>query len=104
MADEGLTSGSRVSQLSLTSLRKLDTSQAVTLFDQTASSWVLQAQHMDRMILGFEVLPAQIQAAKPLPVGRSRYNCTRASRWPGRYYWYSYAWIRRDTDGNWSHE
>lgn len=46
----------------------------------------------------------RIQAAKPLPVGRSRYNCTRASRWPGRYYWYSYAWIRRDTDGNWSHE
>jgi POT family proton-dependent oligopeptide transporter len=38
------------------------------LFDQTASSWVLQAQHMDRMILGFEVLPAQIQAANPLLV------------------------------------
>jgi POT family proton-dependent oligopeptide transporter len=38
------------------------------LFDQTASSWVLQAQHMDRMILGYEVLPAQIQAANPLLV------------------------------------
>jgi len=39
-----------------------------SLFDQTASSWVLQAQHMDRMLFGYEVLPAQIQAANPLLV------------------------------------
>ena len=36
------------------------------LFDQTGSSWVLQAEHMDRNVLGFELLPAQIQAANPL--------------------------------------
>jgi POT family proton-dependent oligopeptide transporter len=36
------------------------------LFDQTGSSWVLQAQKMDRELLGFEILPAQIQAANPL--------------------------------------
>ncbi len=36
------------------------------LFDQTGSSWVLQAQHMDRMMFGVEVLPSQIQAANPL--------------------------------------
>jgi POT family proton-dependent oligopeptide transporter len=39
-----------------------------SLFDQTASSWVLQAQHMDRHVFGYEVLPAQIQAANPLLV------------------------------------
>jgi len=39
-----------------------------SLFDQTASSWVLQAQHMDRQVFGIEVLPAQIQAANPLLV------------------------------------
>jgi len=38
------------------------------LFDQTGSAWVLQAEHMDRRILGFDVLPAQIQAANPLLV------------------------------------
>jgi POT family proton-dependent oligopeptide transporter len=38
------------------------------LFDQTASAWVLQAEHMDRKILGVEILPAQIQAANPLLV------------------------------------
>lgn len=38
------------------------------LFDQTGSAWVLQAEHMDRHILGFEVLPSQIQAANPLLV------------------------------------
>ncbi len=39
-----------------------------SLFDQTASSWVLQAQHMNRYLFGYEVLPAQIQAANPLLV------------------------------------
>jgi POT family proton-dependent oligopeptide transporter len=39
-----------------------------SLFDQTASSWVLQAQHMNRYLFGYEVLPAQVQAANPLLV------------------------------------
>jgi POT family proton-dependent oligopeptide transporter len=38
------------------------------LFDQTGSAWVLQAQQMDRHLLGIELLPAQIQAANPLLV------------------------------------
>ncbi len=38
------------------------------LFDQTGSAWVLQAQHMDRHMFGFEVLPSQMQAANPLLV------------------------------------
>lgn len=38
------------------------------LFDQTASSWVLQAQQMDRDLFGFELLPSQLQAANPLLV------------------------------------
>jgi proton-dependent oligopeptide transporter, POT family len=36
------------------------------LFDQTGSSWVLQALKMDRTVLGFEVLPSQVQATNPL--------------------------------------
>lgn len=36
------------------------------LFDQNGSSWVLQAQQMDRMLFGIEILPSQIQAANPL--------------------------------------
>ncbi len=36
------------------------------LFDQTGSSWVLQAQQMDRMLWGYTILPSQIQAANPL--------------------------------------
>ena len=36
------------------------------LFEQIGSSWVLQAQKMDRVILGVELLPSQIQAANPL--------------------------------------
>jgi POT family proton-dependent oligopeptide transporter len=36
------------------------------LFDQNGSSWVLQAQQMDRVLCGIEILPSQIQAANPL--------------------------------------
>jgi POT family proton-dependent oligopeptide transporter len=36
------------------------------LFDQNGSSWVLQTQHMDRVLFGVEILPSQIQAANPL--------------------------------------
>jgi proton-dependent oligopeptide transporter, POT family len=39
-----------------------------SLFDQTGSSWVLQAQHMNAYLFGMELLPAQIQAANPLLV------------------------------------
>lgn len=38
------------------------------LFDQTGSSWVFQAQQMDRIIFGIELLPSQLQAANPLLV------------------------------------
>ncbi|MDX2457735.1 MAG: POT family MFS transporter [Gammaproteobacteria bacterium] len=38
------------------------------LFDQTGSSWVLQAGQMDCLFFGVELLPAQIQAANPLLV------------------------------------
>ncbi|MGR8934519.1 MAG: POT family MFS transporter [Gammaproteobacteria bacterium] len=36
------------------------------LFEQIGSSWVLQAQQMDRMLFGVELLPSQVQAANPL--------------------------------------
>jgi len=38
------------------------------LFDQTASSWVLQAEQMDRTLFGIELLSSQLQAANPLLV------------------------------------
>lgn len=41
------------------------------------------------------------QAGKPLPVGRSRYNCTRASAQAGRFYWLSQLFIRKRADGSW---
>ncbi len=37
-----------------------------SLFDQTSSAWVLQAQHMDREWMGIEWLPSQIQAVNPV--------------------------------------
>jgi proton-dependent oligopeptide transporter, POT family len=36
-----------------------------SLFDQTASKWIFQADRMDRNFLGIEWLPAQIQAINP---------------------------------------
>lgn len=36
-----------------------------------------------------------IQAGKPLPMGRSRYNCTAREPKSGRFYWYSQPWLRQ---------
>ncbi|MFK5920544.1 MAG: MFS transporter [Verrucomicrobiota bacterium] len=37
-----------------------------SLFDQSGSSWVLQAENMDRQFLGIVWLPSQIQALNPI--------------------------------------
>jgi POT family proton-dependent oligopeptide transporter len=37
-----------------------------SLYDQTGSTWVLQATHMDRHFLGIEWFPAQVQAVNPV--------------------------------------
>jgi POT family proton-dependent oligopeptide transporter len=36
------------------------------LYDQTASAWVLQAEHMNRNLFGFEWLSSQVQAVNPI--------------------------------------
>jgi POT family proton-dependent oligopeptide transporter len=59
------------SQLVLTRLAKLACIYVFiavfwSLFDQTGSSWIVQAQKMDRLLWGIEFLPSQIQAANPL--------------------------------------
>ena len=38
------------------------------LFDQSYSSWILQAEQMDQNWLGFKILPAQMAAANPIMV------------------------------------
>jgi biofilm PGA synthesis lipoprotein PgaB len=42
-----------------------------------------------------------IRANRPLPVGRSRYNCTVRHLKENRYYWFSHPWIRRLPNGGW---
>jgi POT family proton-dependent oligopeptide transporter len=59
------------SRAGLTSLGKLASIYAFiavfwALFEQTGSSWILQAQKMDRLMFGIQLLPSQIQAANPL--------------------------------------
>jgi len=41
------------------------------------------------------------QSEVPVPVGRSRYNCTMPSAEADRYYWFSQLWIRKNPDGSW---
>ena len=59
------------SQVGLKRLAKLASIYAFftvfwALFDQTGSSWIIQAQKMDRLLWDIELLPSQIQAANPL--------------------------------------
>ncbi|QSX29979.1 polysaccharide deacetylase family protein [Shewanella cyperi] len=46
----------------------------------------------------------RIQAARDLPPGRSRYNCTAPSRSHSGYYWFSQAWVRPMDNGEWPQE
>lgn len=39
-------------------------------------------------------LIVEVRADKPLPAGRSRYNCTARHTKNDRYFWYSHLWIR----------
>jgi len=39
-----------------------------SLFDQTGSTWIIQAQQLNRHWLGFEWLPSQIQAVNPIMI------------------------------------
>jgi len=44
------------------------------------------------------------QPTLDLPVGRSRINCTAASGQPGRFYWYSEFFMRKQPDDSWYKE
>lgn len=49
--------------------------------------------------LNEEMTRFRTQARKPLPVGRTRYNCTAPSNSGRHYYWYSHAWLRLTDEG-----
>lgn len=44
------------------------------------------------------------RSENPIPVGRSRYNCTMPDASGTRFYWYSQMWIKRNPDGTWYQE
>lgn len=46
----------------------------------------------------------RLQAPRPLPAGRSRYNCTVPAEGGGRFYWYSQPWFIPKPDGTWPAE
>lgn len=66
------------------------------------------AQRMQCFASGQGAIPLKVegnqvtaQAEEPLPVGRSRYNCTAMSREAGRFHWHTQAFIRKKADGSW---
>jgi biofilm PGA synthesis lipoprotein PgaB len=44
-----------------------------------------------------------VQPNKPLPSGRTRYNCTAYTGEKGRFYWYTQQWLVTDKQGNWTY-
>ena len=40
----------------------------------------------------------------PMPVGRSRYNCTMPATQGNRYHWYSQLWMKKKADDSWYEE
>lgn len=41
------------------------------------------------------------RTVSPVPVGRSRYNCSMPAKTANRFYWFSQPWIRKNPDGTW---
>lgn len=54
------------------------------------------------LIVKQETVSARL--SKQLPIGRSRINCTATSGTPGRFYWYSRFFIRKQDSGLWYEE
>jgi peptidoglycan/xylan/chitin deacetylase (PgdA/CDA1 family) len=46
----------------------------------------------------------RLQAPRPLPAGRSRYNCTVPAEAEDRFYWYSHPWFIPKPNGEWPAE
>lgn len=53
-----------------------------------------------KLNIQWQGLTALISPSQPIPVGRSRYNCTLISS-AGRYHWFSKPWIRLKANDEW---
>ncbi|RYY04673.1 MAG: polysaccharide deacetylase [Gammaproteobacteria bacterium] len=45
-----------------------------------------------------------VQSKQVFPQGRTKFNCTAASKQPGRFYWYTQLWLVTDKNGNWTYQ
>lgn len=59
---------------------------------------------VDPSVSGNGPYSVRLQAPRPLPAGRSRYNCTVPAEDGGRFHWYSHPWFIPDSDGRWPAE
>ncbi len=54
-----------------------------------------------RLALEWQGNTVTATTSTPVPVARSRYNCTMPTTKGGRFYWFSQMWIRKKPDGSW---
>lgn len=45
-----------------------------------------------------------VQSKQAFPQGRTKFNCTAASKERGRFYWYTQLWLVTDKNGNWTYQ
>lgn len=104
--------------MNVDSITPASRSQDNTLYyDEKAPALTLQLANKSQLVLncfasGQDAISVdyegegtyRVQADEPLSSGRSRYNCTHSSDWTGRFHWFSYAWIKRDEQEQWSHQ
>ena len=60
-----------------------------------------QTEAIGKTVQGNKV---RVQADRPLPAGRSRYNCTARDADSGRFHWFSQPFLRPNDDGTWPPE
>jgi peptidoglycan/xylan/chitin deacetylase (PgdA/CDA1 family) len=77
------------------------TLQAGRYKPDTLGCYVSGQQRVSPRWLDAEQTRFEVRAAQPLPVGRSRYNCTAQAADGTGWLWHSQLWIRRHPDGSW---
>lgn len=84
---------------------ELEINVAAGSFDMSRLTCFVSGQgSVEPAVSGDGPYSVRLQAPRPLPAGRSRYNCTVPAEGGERFYWYSHPWFIPEPDGRWPSE
>lgn len=85
------------------SFNSLNVALSFTINDEDLNLPLLACfQNSQKLTIIRRKIAFRLEIPQPIPVGRSRVNCTAPSvKYDGRFYWFSQPWFVADKDGQW---